>query len=370
MTACERLAVEHGWVLEYYSAFEIACPSTEPLAVEHAGLLGLAHQPRSRDDLTGPLVRLQFVVPIEDTDAVLSAVPAGAQGTAATSPALDHAAFISVTKAGVSKATAIAKLAQRLGFGPEAVMMVGDGQNDVSAMESVGWGVAMGNADPTALAASRLQVGHVDADGLADALALSVDLAERGGGGGGGAAPPGPPSGGPGGGGARGAGGGGALRRSARRATRPHLGARAAQAFPGRRPPVCRGGIGRINRPVAACVVLVRAQGVGHRHRHAGRNDRHQHGDAPGEGSLIGVLGGQGVVGHDRCIGHGGRAAVRQAGRNRWVLLCGRGRRRFRCRGGCGCRRGCGCRCGFGDGNLDVECRLRVRRGHRERPVT
>ena len=43
-------------------------------------------------------------------------------------------------------------------------------------MESVGWGVAMGNADPTALAASRLQVGHVDADGLADALALSVDL--------------------------------------------------------------------------------------------------------------------------------------------------------------------------------------------------
>ena len=176
ITACERLAVEHGWVLEYYSAFEIACPSTEPLAVEHAGLLGLAHQPRSRDDLTGPLVRLQFVVPIEDTDAVLAAVPAGAQGTAATSPALDHAAFISVTKAGVSKATAIAKLAHRLGVGPEAVMMVGDGQNDVSAMESVGWGVAMGNADPAALAASRLQVGHVDDDGLADALTLSVDL--------------------------------------------------------------------------------------------------------------------------------------------------------------------------------------------------
>ena len=176
VAACERLAVEHGWVLEYYSAFEIACPSTEPLAVEHAGLLGLTHEPRGRDDLTGPLVRLQFVIPIEDTDTVMAAIPAGAQGTAATSPALAHAAFISVTKAGVSKASAIAKLAQRLGVGTESVMMVGDGQNDVSAMESVGWGVAMGNADPAALAASRKQVGHVDDDGLVEALALSADL--------------------------------------------------------------------------------------------------------------------------------------------------------------------------------------------------
>ena len=174
--ACEQIADEHGWVLEYNSAFEVACPSSEALAVDHAGLLGIPHVPRGRDALTGPVVRLQFVVPIEDTDAVLGAIPAGAQGTAATSPAMAHAAFVSVTKAGVTKASAIAKLAEQLGIATESVMMVGDGHNDVTAMEAVGWGVAMGNADPAAMAASRVRVGHVDDDGLAEALAMSATL--------------------------------------------------------------------------------------------------------------------------------------------------------------------------------------------------
>lgn len=176
IAASERIAAERGWVLEYYSAFEIACPSNDPLAVDHAGLLGIPHVQRERDALTGPVVRLQFVVPIEDTDAVLDAVPTDAQGTAATSPAMAHAAFVSVTKAGISKASAIDKLAAQLGVSTDSVMMVGDGHNDVSAMEAVGWGVAMGNADPSALAASRVQVGHVDDDGLAEALQLSAEV--------------------------------------------------------------------------------------------------------------------------------------------------------------------------------------------------
>ncbi|WP_020379589.1 HAD hydrolase family protein [Candidatus Microthrix parvicella] len=176
IAACEALAAMRGWVLEYYSAFEIACPSTDPLAEAHAGLLGIPHVPRGRDALTGPVVRLQFVVPIGDTDTVLAAVPESAQGTAATSPAMAEAAFVSVTKAGVSKASAITKLACSMGIGTGSVMMVGDGHNDVSAMEVVGWGVAMGNADPSALAASRIKVGHVDDDGLAEALALSTTL--------------------------------------------------------------------------------------------------------------------------------------------------------------------------------------------------
>ena len=176
ITACERLADERGWVLEYYSAFEIACPSSDELADAHAGLLGIAHVARDRDSLTGPVLRLQFVVPIEDTETVLDAVPAAAQGTAATSPAMPEAAFVSVTRAGVSKASAIAKLAARLDVGTDSVMMVGDGQNDVAAMQAVGWGVAMGNADPAALAVARTRVGHVDDDGLAEALGLSAEV--------------------------------------------------------------------------------------------------------------------------------------------------------------------------------------------------
>ena len=176
ITACEAVATERGWVLEYYSAFEIACPSTEPLAVEHAGLLGLTHTPRGRDSLGGPVVRIQLVVPIEATEDALGAVAPVAHGSAATSPAMAGAAFVSVTAPGVTKATAIAKLAARLGIGVESVMMVGDGHNDVAAMKAVGWGVAMGNADPAASAAADFSVACVDDDGLAEALERSAEL--------------------------------------------------------------------------------------------------------------------------------------------------------------------------------------------------
>ena len=55
-------------------------------------------------------------------------------------------------------------------------MMVGDGHNDISAIEAVGWGVAMGNAGPEVRAAARIVAGHVDADGAADIIDRSVDL--------------------------------------------------------------------------------------------------------------------------------------------------------------------------------------------------
>ncbi|MEZ5382213.1 MAG: HAD hydrolase family protein [Microthrixaceae bacterium] len=176
IAACESVATERGWVLEYYSAFEIACPSAEPLAVEHAGLLGLSHTPRGRDSLSGPVVRIQLVVPIEETELALAAVAPVAHGSAATSPAMPGAAFVSVTAPGVTKATAIAKLAERLGIDVQSVMMVGDGHNDVAAMKAVGWGVAMGNADPAARAASDFSVGDVDDDGLVEALERSAEL--------------------------------------------------------------------------------------------------------------------------------------------------------------------------------------------------
>jgi hydroxymethylpyrimidine pyrophosphatase-like HAD family hydrolase len=55
-------------------------------------------------------------------------------------------------------------------------MMVGDGENDVSAMAVVGHPVAMGNAEAGARRAARHHVGHVDAGGLAEALALAMTL--------------------------------------------------------------------------------------------------------------------------------------------------------------------------------------------------
>lgn len=43
-------------------------------------------------------------------------------------------------------------------------------------MGAVGWGVAMGNADPEVKEAARLMVADVDDDGAAEAIERSVDL--------------------------------------------------------------------------------------------------------------------------------------------------------------------------------------------------
>lgn len=174
--ACIGSAHARDWVLELYDVFELAVDSDAPLAVDHAGLLGVPHVRRTLAELAGPVVRAQFVVPIADAPAAIAAAPAGTEAHAATSPIMRGAAFVSVTSAGVSKAAAIVELAAMLGIDLADVMMVGDAGNDIAAMGVVGHPVAMGNADELTAAAARYRVGHVDHDGLAEALELSAGL--------------------------------------------------------------------------------------------------------------------------------------------------------------------------------------------------
>lgn len=173
---CAEVAAAKGWVFETYSWDDYVVDSDDPLAVGHAGLLDLPFRVRPRRDLDGAVVRVQYVVPIADTAAVLAAAPAGLDASAATSPAMPGAAFVSITRPGVSKAAGIAAVAADLGVSMDDVMMVGDGHNDLPAIGAVGWGVAMGNAEPEVIEAARLVVADVDADGAAEAITRSADL--------------------------------------------------------------------------------------------------------------------------------------------------------------------------------------------------
>ncbi len=173
---CLALAAERGWTLEKYAARAYAVSDDSPIAVGHAGLMGVELGFRPFAEITDPVPRMQFIVPVDDARLVLDAGLVGAEVTAATSPAQPEAAFVSVTPIGVTKATAIAQIIDGLGATMADVMMVGDGHNDVEAMKAVGHAVAMGNAVEECRAVSDYQVGHVDADGLVEALELSATL--------------------------------------------------------------------------------------------------------------------------------------------------------------------------------------------------
>jgi hypothetical protein len=77
---------------------------------------------------------------------------------------------IEVVLPGISKAQAMARVAQQLGVSREETLAIGDGDNDVEMVEWAGLGVAMGNATPAVKAVADWIAPSVDEDGVAVAL--------------------------------------------------------------------------------------------------------------------------------------------------------------------------------------------------------
>ena len=177
VNAASDIADRNGWLIEFYTADDYTIDTDNQIARDHAALMGVPLVVRTRDALEGDLLRVQFVVPIEMSAQVQAEMKdLDADVVAATSPVQPGIAFVSCTKPGVSKDAAIGRIAVEMGISIDDVMMVGDGENDVSAIAAVGHGVAMANAVPAAKEAARHHVGHVDDDGLVEALELSTTL--------------------------------------------------------------------------------------------------------------------------------------------------------------------------------------------------
>ena len=75
-----------------------------------------------------------------------------------------------VTKAGITKETAIEKLCAHLGISLEQVTAFGDDFADMGMLKMCGTGVAMGNAVPEVKAVADITIGTNDEDGIADYL--------------------------------------------------------------------------------------------------------------------------------------------------------------------------------------------------------
>ena len=123
-----------------------------------------------------PAVRAQWLVPHDEVDTVLAEPHEGLTLSHSLSPVMPDTSFLNVTPLGVDKGEAVRVVAREYGVPLDRVMMVGDGANDVSAMQIVGVAVAMGNAERAARDAARHHVGDVDAGGLVEALTLALTL--------------------------------------------------------------------------------------------------------------------------------------------------------------------------------------------------
>ena len=77
------------------------------------------------------------------------------------------APFLEIQGDGVTKASGVARLCALLGYEAAEVMAAGDARNDVELLAWAGFGVAMGNAVPEALAAADWTTAHNEDDGLA-----------------------------------------------------------------------------------------------------------------------------------------------------------------------------------------------------------
>lgn len=176
----EQADGNEDWFLELYAATAYAVESSSTASVDHAALMGLPFEASSFDDFVtehDAIVRAQMVVPVADIAKVHKQVdPLGLSVTSATSPIMAGTAFVSITKPGVTKATGINSICEILGITIDQAMMIGDGLNDLPAIEAVGHPVAMGNAEDEVTALAKHVVASVDSDGVAEALELSATL--------------------------------------------------------------------------------------------------------------------------------------------------------------------------------------------------
>lgn len=171
---------DFGVALEAYTAeggFFAEQVTAEVLA--HQGLIGLVVEPLDLLQLNGTLVRAQFVTRDLGVWQGLRQQVARLGGVAlheATSPVMPGVVFASVTAQEVSKLSAARRLAELYSLQLSQVAMVGDGENDLEVLAGVGVGVAMGNAPQHVKQVAQFTVGHVENDGLAQALQMLGSL--------------------------------------------------------------------------------------------------------------------------------------------------------------------------------------------------
>lgn len=171
-----ELGREFGVPFEIYTergGFFIEKPAADLEA--HQRMIGIQAELYPAQNIGDRVVRVQFVAREGESWLLLRnklRLLEGVELHEATSPALPGIGFNSVTASGVSKLSAARFVAAYYQLGIESAAMVGDGENDLELIQSVGLGIAMGEAPASVKKAARRVVSTVENCGLAEALQL------------------------------------------------------------------------------------------------------------------------------------------------------------------------------------------------------
>jgi HAD superfamily hydrolase (TIGR01484 family) len=125
---------------------------------------------QSVDDLVAePVTRVIIRSPDATAEEFTDLVAAlGLQGT---NYFVGHTAWLDLAPEGVSKASGLDVVCERLGVDRGAVLAIGDGTNDIEMLSWAGRGVAMGDASLPVVRAADDQTGSVHEDGVVSELA-------------------------------------------------------------------------------------------------------------------------------------------------------------------------------------------------------
>lgn len=163
--------------LELYTDDEYAVDSDSERARRHAMLLGVPFRRRPVEALTQPIVRAQWLLSHEEAERFDLSGYAGLEVSPSLAPSMPDTRFIGITRAGVTKGSAVRAIAADHGVPLGEVMYIGDGYNDTPAMKIVGHPVAVQNAEHEALRLARHVIGRADEGGVAEAIAIAMEKA-------------------------------------------------------------------------------------------------------------------------------------------------------------------------------------------------
>lgn len=169
-----RLAEQMGLYIQAYPGKGYFCdeitPHTEAYARQIAVEATAVHMPLSAwlEENPADMQKLLIIDTPEGADraqaALREAFPSGA------SFLKSKAHYLEIAPEGVDKGRSLGRLIDLLGLETDEVMAFGDGQNDVPMLERAGYGYAMANACPQALACTRLIAPPNTEDGVAQVI--------------------------------------------------------------------------------------------------------------------------------------------------------------------------------------------------------